>query len=49
LKDGGVSGGVIDCGLLVCSELDLVEGERNKRDPIDESNDEAGELKKMGR
>ena len=49
LKEGGGSGSVLGSGLLMCSELDRVEGERNKRLPTDESNDEAGDLKKMGR
>jgi hypothetical protein len=40
---------VIGSGVLVCSELDLLEGERNKRPQTDESVDESGELKKMGR
>jgi hypothetical protein len=45
----GSKDNVIGSGVLVCSELDLLEGERNKRPQTDESNDDQGELKKMGR
>ena len=46
LKQGG-SDAVIGSGVLVCSELDLLEGERNRR--AIEDNNFQGELKKMGR
>jgi hypothetical protein len=41
---------VLESGVLACSEQDLLEGERNRREDIDTSRMQySGELKKMGR
>jgi len=40
---------VIDSGILECSELDFLEGERNRRDEPEDVIQHSGELKKMGR
>lgn len=40
---------VIDSGILECSEMDFLEGERNRRDESNEILNHSGELKKMGR
>lgn len=40
---------VIESGILECSEMDFLEGERNRRDESNDILNHAGELKKMGR
>ena len=40
---------VIDSGILECSEMDFLEGERNRRDEPADVTTHNGELKKMGR
>ena len=40
---------VIDSGILECSEMDFLEGERNRRDEPADVMMHSGELKKMGR
>lgn len=39
---------VLGSGVLICSEMDILEGERNRR-IVDETLEFQGELKKMGR
>jgi hypothetical protein len=48
LKDSK-SDKVIESGILECSEMDFLEGERNKRDESADVLSHNGELKKMGR
>jgi hypothetical protein len=40
---------VIESGILECSEMDFLEGERNRRDEPADIFSHSGELKKMGR
>jgi hypothetical protein len=40
---------VIESGILECSEMDFLEGERNRRDEPADILSHSGELKKMGR
>lgn len=40
---------VIESVILECSEMDILEGERNKRDVPTDTLSHNGELKKMGR
>ena len=48
LKDSK-SDQVIESGILECSEMDFLEGERNRRDESADVLSHNGELKKMGR
>jgi len=48
LKDSK-SDKVIESGILECSEMDFLEGERNRRDESADVMSHTGELKKMGR
>ena len=45
----GTSGNCIDNSVIVCSEMDILEGERNRREVNNEGWEYLGELKKLGR